>query len=351
MGTHRSSLTAIDQLVAHLGLGPWTRAELVGVGVSDAQVQRLLTQGLLRRVRRGLYALPDASERAEQLALPYDLRLARMRSLATGLTPDSAFSHDSATHIQSMWCPNLPSLLVHVTSPGGTARVANGLQIHATLLPEPHVDVLSGLRVTTVSRTAVDLALRGDLPAALVGMDSALRIMLERVEPGATRRLRGGKIPEAMIEAQRAELSEVGEFVRGWPGSRTVATAIAAADPRSESPFESWSRGWVVATGLPRPSVNRLVQGASGRAYYGDLVWEEYGLIGEADGLGKYGRTAAEVRASMRSERERQADLEAAGWRLARWASGESGAAIIARLGRALYLDPALIRGVARRGA
>jgi len=93
-----------------------------------------------------------------------------------------------------------------------------------------------------------------------------------------------------------------------------VDADIAAADPRSESAVGSWSRGWIIAAGLPRPAVNRLVVGASGRTYFGDLVWDDYGVIGEADSLGKYGRTAAEARQAMRSERDRQADLEAAGW-------------------------------------
>jgi hypothetical protein len=128
--------------------------------------------------------------------------------------------------------------------------------------------------------------------------------------------------------------------MRRWAGARTVFAGIAHADPASASPLESWSRGWMIAVGLPSPELNAPVFGASGRRYYGDFVWRERGLIGEADGVAKYGATSAEIRAALRGERERQADLEAAGWRVVRWVTGDPGAQLVARVSRALYLEP-----------
>ena len=50
------------------------------------------------------------------------------------------------------------------------------------------------------------------------------------------------------------------------------------------------------------------------------------------------GESAASVRAALRAEKERQADLEAAGWRFARWMPGVPGATIAARVSRVLHL-------------
>jgi hypothetical protein len=128
--------------------------------------------------------------------------------------------------------------------------------------------------------------------------------------------------------------------MRGWPGARTVTAGIQHADPASASPFESWSRGWMVAVALPRPELNVPVVGRSGRRYFGDFVWREQGVVGEADGVGKYGATGREIRSALSAERERQNDLEDAGWRVVRWVTGDPGAQVIARISRALYLEP-----------
>jgi hypothetical protein len=135
-------------------------------------------------------------------------------------------------------------------------------------------------------------------------------------------------------------LSAAADPMRGWSGARTLQAGIRHADPASASPFESWSRGWMVAVGLPSPELNVRVLGAAGRRYFGDFVWREHGVIGEADGVAKYGATSAEIRAALRGERERQADLEAAGWRVVRWVTGDPGARLVARISRALYLEP-----------
>ena len=351
MGAHVSTLRRLDDLLDLLGPGPWRRSEVLAAGWSRSSIDHAVTAGHLLRPRRGLLELPDRPRRSDQLPMPYDVRVARMRALAPGLAPGAVFSHDSAAHVHRLWTPGTPQPLIHVTVPGGRERTNAGLTVHSSELPPAFVIERAGVKVTTIARTAVDLGIRGDLPAALVAADSALRLLVLEEWPGGERDLREGRVPAHILETARATLETAALAVRGWPGSGTVAAAIAAADPRSESAFESWSRGWILVVGLPRPEINRRVFGASGRTYYGDFVWDEQRLIGEVDGLGKYGTTAAEARRAMRAERERQADLEGAGWRLRRWMPGDSGAAIVGRLGRALYLDPAVIRGAARRGA
>ena len=341
MGAHRSSSARTSALVEDLGPGPWARAQILATGWSVGQLERAVLRGDLTRLRRGLYDLPPSEGVARQLAIPFDTRLARMRALARGLDARAAFSHDSAAHALGLWTPRQPGPVVHVTIPGSPDRLDAGLRVHSTALTDEFVTVVEGIRVTTVARTAADLARAGDLPAALVAMDGALRRLLSREIPDLDRRLRAGTVPRTDVARARSDLVHAAAPMRGWPGARTLAAAVAHADPASASPFESWSRGWMMAVGLPRPELNVAVTGASGRRWFGDFVWRERGLIGEADGVGKYGTTALEIRGALRAERERQADLEASGWRLVRWVTGDPGAQVVARLSRALYLDDA----------
>jgi hypothetical protein len=293
------------------------------------------------RLRRGLYVVPRADEVAQQLSIPFDLRLAKMRAVARSLDPSATFSHDSAAHAHGLWNPRPLSPLVHVTIPGQSERQDAGLLVHSSALPTEFVTLVDGIRVTTVPRTAVDLARLGDLPAALVVMDGALRHLLSRRITDLDRRLRSRTVPTTAVEEARRLLYDAFDHTSTWPGARTVRAGIAFADPASESPFESWSRGWMTAVGLPRPELNVTLLGSSGRRYVGDFVWREHGVVGEADGVGKYGTSSTAIRAALRSERERQADLEAAGWRVVRWATGDPGAQVVARIGRALYLGTA----------
>ena len=284
--------------------------------------------------------MPPAAAAVQQLAIPFDTRFARMRAVATSLDRAASFSHDSAAHAHGQWNPHPPSPLLHATIPGQSDRQDAGLRVHGTPLPEEFVTVVDGARVTTVARTAADLARGGDLPAALLAMDGALRLLLGRRIHDLDRRLRSGTVAAPEVEAARALLTAAAEPMRSWAGARTLFAGIAHADPASASPFESWSRGWMLTVGLPTPELNVPVLGGSGRRCFGDFVWREHGLIGEADGVAKYGATAGEIRAALREERERQADLEAAGWRVVRWVTGDRGAQVVARVSRALYLEP-----------
>jgi hypothetical protein len=243
--------------------------------------------------------------------------------------------------------------VVHATIPGQPDRRAVGLRVHASRLPEDFVTVDDGVRVTTIARTAIDLARGRSLPDALVAVDGAWRRLVHDQRPRAKEELRQRTVPVGVLAGVREELEEAFAVTWSWPGTRVVRAALDLADPVSESPFESWSRGWIIRAGLPTFEVNGAVVGASGRMYFGDFVWRASRLIGEADGVGKYGETALEIRAAMRAERDRQADLEAAGWTFVRWMSGTSGRSIVTRLCRELQtprVTPRTDRFAARTG-
>ena len=110
--------------------------------------------------------------------------------------------------------------------------------------------------------------------------------------------------------------------------------ALSLADPASESPLESQSRGVVLSRGIPPPICGAPVLGADGVTYWADMLWEDQRVIGECDGASKY--TTPDV---LWREKLRQESLEQAGWRVVRWTYADiqgNSAPLIVRLRRAL---------------
>jgi very-short-patch-repair endonuclease len=159
-------------------------------------------------------------------------------------------------------------------------------------LPGRHVQVCEGVPATTRARTTVDLARWVTFRSGVVVADSALR-------RGCT----------------RAELERVVADCTRWPGIRRARDVVAFADGRSESPLESISRVAIRDMGLPAPE---LQVGLGGAVPVGivDFYWEDYGVVGEADGMLKYDD---DEKTSLREEKLRQEALEDLGLIVVRW--------------------------------
>ncbi|HET7901291.1 MAG TPA: DUF559 domain-containing protein [Candidatus Nanopelagicales bacterium] len=113
-----------------------------------------------------------------------------------------------------------------------------------------------------------------------------------------------------------------------------LSAAIELGDPSSESPLESMSRGWMHETGVPRPLLQQSVTGESGRPYRVDFLWPDHRVIGEADGMSKYGSIE-----DVRAEKRREDDLRRAGYTVVRWTYEElmkDPLAVMLRIQRAL---------------
>ena len=82
----------------------------------------------------------------------------------------------------------------------------------------------------------------------------------------------------------------------------------------AESVLESLIRLILVFAGLPQPEMQVWLSGRSGKRFRVDFYWREWRLIGEADGFGKYGNSPQEIREALSRERQRQRDLEDAGY-------------------------------------
>jgi hypothetical protein len=154
---------------------------------------------------------------------------------------------------------------------------------------------VDGVPATTAARTVVDLARWVSFRGGVVVADSALRNGVGR------------------DEMQRV----AGDCAR-WPGIRKAGEVIAFADGRAASPLESISRVAFQDWGLPPPQLQvTLVWDEFGNPKtIVDFYWEEFGVVGEADGLLKYDD---EERLSLRAEKLRQEELETMGYIVVRW--------------------------------
>jgi hypothetical protein len=244
--------------------------------------------------------------------------------------PEAVVSHWSAAEVHGLWTPPRPDPHVHLTVPGQHDDVDHGVRLHGSDLPAELVVRRGSVSVTSIARTAVDVARGQRLPEALIVLDSAARLI--GGVTGSASVLRDLVRREAARTRAVATLGTAYDSVWSWPGSVVVRQAIPYVDPGSESPFESSSRGWLILDGIPHPRVGLPIRGESGATYYGDFVWEGERVVGEADGLGKYGGTESEVRASLAAERHRQFDLEEAGWRFVRWDPREKESSWLRRL-------------------
>ena len=174
-----------------------------------------------------------------------------------------------------------------------------------------------GIPTTTVARTLLDLA--EELPARAV----------ER----------------ALAEAEVRRLltrDELDALVERSPGRRGAATlsAILARDLHAPTRSELEGRflAFVAERGLPTPLVNQRVHG-----YEVDFHWPEARVVVELDGFAYHG-----TREAFERDRERDAVLQAYGWRVLRVTYrqfDERRAAVGSPLAR--LLTPARARGPA----
>lgn len=279
------------ELLPDLGrlAGVVTSGELRVAGVSRARVRRLIRQGVLVPVGRGVYARAvPAAEAAADPAARHALRVAAALAL---VGPGAVGSHRSAAVIHGLGLVGrLRDGPVAVTRPqgcGGSRTARPGVCLHTAALPAGQVVCRRGVRVTSVARTVVDLARTSSFRAGVVAADSALH---EK-------------------QATRAELRAVITTCGRWPGIQQARQVVAFADARSESVLESISRVAFRDQGLPPPDLQAWVGDDNGVIGRTDFLWSGCRTIGEADGAIKYSDPARAM-----AQLQRDALLRAAGF-------------------------------------
>ncbi len=326
MGTWQSSHRELAAVVEALGPGPWTRRDLIGAGWGRERIRAAVRAGRMHRLQHGVYAAgaPDLST--------------AVRAALAKAGEGAVVSHETAAVQRSLWLPTRPSSMIHLTRSGAIERTHCGVRLHGSRLPGEFVEEFDGLPVTTVARTAIDLARGLTLPNAMIVIDSAARTLIEQASGEDLRVLRSTSRRAQLIPLALEPLHHAFASVWTWPGTVAVRGAIELLDPASESPHESRGRGWMYEARLPLPLTAYQVQGASGAWYVSEFAWEGPRVLGEVDGIEKYGRTGSEVSATVRAERHRQEDLQDAGWTFVRWTTSERRDVVLRRIARTLGL-------------
>ncbi len=328
---HRPGQTR-DRFVARSGHRPVRYAEALDAGFTRASLQAAVDRGLLLRPRRGtICATPAEASDGHWSDHVADLRAA----LAT-VTPGSLASHDSAAVLHGIARPSAgwPDT-VQLVLPGAANFTGPRLVLRVSPVPEHHRTFVGDIPATSIARTAVDLARGRRLPAALIPLDSAARILVARSTSTHGNALRHAVQVADHRELARAELAEALAACFGWAGTVPVREALPHVDPASESPLESRSRGWFIEAGLGALAPGSPIA-CAGTTYWADFCEPRRRVIGEADGWSKYGDTAADFRAALGRERRRQRELEADGWRFVRWSSTDRREAVLTRMSAAL---------------
>jgi len=241
------------------------------LGYSRSAVTRAATAGRLHRLYRGIYAVGHTS-----LSL-------RGRCLAAVLSygPSALLSHYSAAWLWGIarWSPTP----ISVTVPSPRARRPPIRLHHARVLTAGDRDEIDRIPVTSVPRTALDLA-------ATLKNRQLLRL-LERAEE-----LRLFDLPRFDDLLARA---------RGHPGAGRLRSALDAYRPApfTRSGAERRLRELVIAAGLPRP-----VTGFVEAGYELDFYWPDVRFAVELDIYETHGS-----RQAFEDDRLRQENLKLEG--------------------------------------
>jgi hypothetical protein len=271
--------------------------QLLREGMDARQIGRKVAEARLVKIRHGVYDDAPAD------GGPEDDHLKLIAGTVGLLGAGAILSHASAGLLHGMPVPRsaLDKVTITRMSAGG-GHVHHQLHEYKAALRDLDIVEISGLLVTSATRTAVDLARTTGLAYGLAACDVALR----RGHP----------------------LDELAEQVSLWPrrpGMAKGRRAAALADGRSESYGESLSRLLMWQLGVPSPELQWPCW-VDGRQFRSDFAWPELGVLGEFDGKIKYdqllspGQSAAEV---VMAEKRREQALQAQSWYVVRWGMAE----------------------------
>ena len=278
------------------------RRDVIAAGGNDVALRRACRARLIVRVRHGAYALcgrwEPLSEEQRHVVLT--------RITVEASKTDVVVSHTSAAVLlrAPLWGTSLDD--VHLTRTDGCAgRREAHVQQHRGGIAEHEIAVVSGLRVTSATRTALDLTTMLDL---------------ERCVPAIDNLLHRGLTTKRALRRGAASMST-------WPRTLGTNLAIGFADSRRESVGESRTAVVLLGSGRPHPKPQYKIRDSSGVVVARvDFAWPELGVFLEFDGKVKYQKYLREgedvVDAVLREKKREEMICRLTGWRCIRlvWA-------------------------------
>jgi very-short-patch-repair endonuclease len=252
------------------------RSQLLELGMRPGAIDTWVARERLHVVHRSVYAIG------------HEPLTARGRLMAAVLAsgPGAVASHRTAAWLWGL-LPDVRSVIDVTVSVRRRGRA--GIAIHQSTLADQDRSRADGIPVTAVPRTLLDVA------------EVVNPRLLERAIDAAER-------------SRRFDLTALDELIarsHGRHGLKRLREGLGAHRPPtvSRSELERRFMELLAAADLPLPSQNANLHG-----YEVDAVWEQHKLIVELDGY-EFHRT----RSAFERDRERDAALQALGWRVLRF--------------------------------
>ena len=262
------------------------------LGVSQDRIDRLLRNGRLVALAKGVYAagteiaglrgwpLFELQSRAFVIASPSDTYASDWSAVALHGMPTKACP------------PQVPSVIRLGSRASGSNLTVHGRTRFASV-PDRWLTDVGGVRTVRPAFTAIDIGR---------GCDRRMGLMLA----DAT----------AARDGSRESLAQALQDMAAWPRIKHARWAAINADPDVESALESAGRFAFFRVGLA-PSQSNVWVGDGFPRYRLDHYWSECRLAAEADGLGKY--HLSDPVEAMRREKEREWHLQEWGIRVVRY--------------------------------
>lgn len=243
------------------GDGLIRRSEVIGRFTSDYRLNAEVGESL-SRLWPGIYVNHPDQESLDREEM---CRLTVIGAARTG-GPDRVFSHDSAASLH-----RLPLLApdrdrVHTTTPMSGRHTPRTVRHKGRLDPADRTEI-NGIAVTTLARTACDVARSGSFAQALTALDGALRLGVSRED----------------LEAVTGRLANC-------KGISRLRQTLPLADGLSESVGESFARALILQMpDVPPPRLQVPIN--DGPEFVGRVDFLIAGrVVVEFDGFVKYDR-------------------------------------------------------------
>lgn len=244
------------------------RKDLITVGYTDRALAALVKGGVLAKPRRGAYADGPTYRALDEPGR----HVVRTRAVMRQANTEVVASHVSAAVIHGAPTWNMDLSRIHLTRDDAQAgRAEAGVHQHRGRLLPGDVVARNGIRLTSATRTVLDLTTVTNVETGLVFANYALN-------EGIT-----------TLAELRARYDAADGPMQHWPGSLTTGLVLRLARAEIESVGESRTWHLLYRGSVPMPVPQYVVRGADGEvAARLDFAWPEYGVWLEFDGRMKY---------------------------------------------------------------
>ncbi|MDQ0649246.1 hypothetical protein QFZ53_003442 [Microbacterium natoriense] len=288
-----------------------SRADLLLNGWTDRRIANAIRGGAFHQIRRGWFIAAD-----ERKALwEEEKHRVHVIAVARDSRGPGVMSHSSAAVLWRLPLWGMRLTRVHMTT-DAPHRISSSPDVHrhvAALGPDD-VNVIDGIRCTSLARTVFDLIRVVPVEAAVAVADAAERQMAAR----------GWEWDLDAVTSWRGGMQERLDAAPSARGIRQARWVSDFADGRAQLPGESVSRLQLFRLGFEPPELQVPVDGPGGSRYFVDFGLKGIRVFGEFDGQGKYRdealRSGKPLEQVLLEEKRREDWIRGTTqWRFARW--------------------------------